>query len=105
MVCAPEDVGARADRVKLLAWDGNGLVMIYKRLDEGKFRWPRIEVGVMRLSPPLILTLERPKGRFYASATLRPNLSNEEETTTRSDKNIVGKIGSRPMCAIFIWQL
>ena len=30
----------RADRVKLLVWDGNGLVMIYKRLDEGKFRWP-----------------------------------------------------------------
>lgn len=40
----------RADRVKLLVWDGSGLVMIYKRLDDGKFRWPRIEDGVMRLS-------------------------------------------------------
>ncbi len=47
----------RADRVKLLVWDGNGLVMIYKRLDEGKFRWPRIEDGVMRLSPAQLSAL------------------------------------------------
>jgi transposase len=40
----------RADRVKLLVWDGSGLTLIYKRLDEGKFCWPRIEDG-MRLSP------------------------------------------------------
>lgn len=41
----------RADRVKLLVWDGTGLVLVYKRLEAGKFRWPRIEDGVMRLSP------------------------------------------------------
>ena len=35
----------RADRVKLLVWDGSGLTLIYKRLDEGKFVWPRIEDG------------------------------------------------------------
>ena len=41
----------RADRVKLLIWDGSGLVMVYKRLEDGRFRWPAIEDGVMRLSP------------------------------------------------------
>ncbi len=40
----------RADRVKILVWDGTGLTMIYKRLELGKFSWPRIEDGVMRLS-------------------------------------------------------
>ncbi|MDH3662806.1 MAG: IS66 family insertion sequence element accessory protein TnpB [Alphaproteobacteria bacterium] len=40
----------RADRVKILVWDGTGLTMIYKRLEEMKFSWPRIEDGVMRLS-------------------------------------------------------
>ena len=40
----------RADRVKLLVWDGTGLTMIYKRLEGMKFSWPRIEDGVMRLS-------------------------------------------------------
>jgi len=38
----------RADRVKILVWDGTGLTMIYKRLEGAKFSWP--EDGVMRLS-------------------------------------------------------
>ena len=40
----------RADRVKLIFWDGTGLCLFAKRLEGGKFRWPRIEDGVMRLS-------------------------------------------------------
>jgi len=40
----------RADRVKLVFWDGTGLCLFAKRLEQGKFRWPRIADGVMRLS-------------------------------------------------------
>jgi transposase len=40
----------RADRIKLLVWDGTGLVLIWKRLEAGAFRWPPITDGVMRLS-------------------------------------------------------
>lgn len=40
----------RGDRIKVLIWDGSGLVMIYKRLEQGKFAWPTIRDGVMRLS-------------------------------------------------------
>lgn len=43
----------RAYRVKLLIWDGSGLVLVYKRLEQGQFRWPRIEDGVMRLLSPV----------------------------------------------------
>jgi len=39
----------RADRIKLLVWDGTGLVLVTKRLQDGKFRWPRPGDGVMRL--------------------------------------------------------
>jgi transposase len=35
----------RADRVKLVFWDGTGLCLFAKRLEGGKFRWPRIEDG------------------------------------------------------------
>lgn len=41
----------RADRLKLVFWDGTGLVLVSKRLDEDRFRWPKAENGVMRLSP------------------------------------------------------
>jgi transposase len=44
------NVAGSAARVKLLVW-GSGLTLIYKRLDEARFGWPRIEDGVMRLSP------------------------------------------------------
>jgi transposase len=47
----------RADRVKILIWDGSGLILIYKRLEENKFRWPRIEDGMMRLSPAQLSAL------------------------------------------------
>lgn len=40
----------RADRVKLLYWDGTGTCLLSKRLEAGRFRWPRIEDGTMRLS-------------------------------------------------------
>jgi transposase len=40
----------RADRVKLLLWDGTGLVLVAKRFEKGSFRWPRISDGVMRLT-------------------------------------------------------
>jgi len=29
----------RADRVKLIFWDGTGMVLVAKRLEDGKFRW------------------------------------------------------------------
>ncbi|WP_147391918.1 IS66 family insertion sequence element accessory protein TnpB [Paracoccus onubensis] len=40
----------RADRLKLLYWDGTGLVMAYKRLEEHSFTWPAIRDGLMSLS-------------------------------------------------------
>src|SRR5689334_15719378 len=40
----------RADRVKMLVYDGTGLVLIWKRLEGAKFKWPAISDGVMRLS-------------------------------------------------------
>ncbi len=40
----------RGDRIKVLVWDGSGLVLIYKRLEAGSFAWPKVQDGVMRLS-------------------------------------------------------
>ena len=40
----------RADRVKLIYWDGTGVCLVAKRLEDGKFRWPSVQDAVMRLS-------------------------------------------------------
>ncbi|TIU11769.1 MAG: IS66 family insertion sequence element accessory protein TnpB, partial [Mesorhizobium sp.] len=47
----------RADRVKIVWWDGSGLCLFAKRLDEDKFRWPRVENGVIRLAAPQLMAL------------------------------------------------
>jgi len=41
----------RADRAKILVWDGSGLVLIWKQLEGGAFRWPPVVDGVLRLTP------------------------------------------------------
>ena len=40
----------RGDRIKVLWFDGTGLVLAYKRLERGHFAWPAVHDGVMRLS-------------------------------------------------------
>ena len=40
----------RRDKIKLLFWEDNGLVLYCKRLAEEKFRWPRPDEQVMSLS-------------------------------------------------------
>jgi transposase len=41
----------RADRLKILVWDGSGLVLVWKQLEGGAFRWPPVVDGVVRLTP------------------------------------------------------
>ena len=33
--------GRRRDRIKALYWEGNGFVLLNKRLEEGHYQWPR----------------------------------------------------------------
>ena len=33
--------GRRKDRIKGLYWEGDGFVLVYKRLESGNFQWPR----------------------------------------------------------------
>ena len=36
--------------MKLIFWDGTGVCLFAKRLEDGEFRWPKLQDGVLRLS-------------------------------------------------------
>lgn len=64
----------RADRVKLLFWDGTGVCLVTKRLEGGTFRWPKVEDDVMRLSPAQLSALLEGLdwSRLHAQRVARP---------------------------------
>jgi transposase len=64
----------RADRVKLLLWDGTGMVLVSKRLEQGAFKWPPIMDGLMRLSPAQLAALIEGLdwSRVHVPRVLRP---------------------------------
>lgn len=59
--------GRRCDRIKGLLWEGDGFLLLYKRLDNGSFQWPRNETEARLLTPQQTrwlmegLKIEQPK--------------------------------------------
>jgi len=42
--------GRRTDRIKGLVWEEDGFLLLYKRLEAGKFKWPRNEEEVKHIT-------------------------------------------------------
>lgn len=43
--------GRRSDRIKALYYEENGFLLLYKRLENAKFQWPRSADEVKQISP------------------------------------------------------
>ena len=65
----------RMDRVKLLWWDGTGICLMTKRLENGQFRWPPVEDGMLRLTAVQLSALLEglPWSRAEPRADVRPS--------------------------------
>lgn len=59
--------GRRSDRIKALFYEKDGFTMLYKRLESGRYQWPRNKDEVRLLSRQQLrwllegLTIEQPK--------------------------------------------
>lgn len=42
--------GHRTDRIKGLVWENDSYLLLYKRLEAGKFQWPRTESEVRSIT-------------------------------------------------------
>jgi len=66
--------GRRGDRIKVLWWDGEGLCLFAKRLERGRFVWPRATSGVVSLSPAQLSMLIEGIDWRRVERTQRPEL-------------------------------
>ena len=78
----------KADRLKLIYWDGSGIVMAYKRLEEHTFTWPTIKDGLMTLTTPSLKPCSQALigGGFMPSRRGRQKPSNSCGTMTQHRK-------------------
>lgn len=59
--------GTSTTRIKALYWEGDGFLLLYKRLENGNFKWPRNEQEARLLSDQQFrwlmegLSIEQPK--------------------------------------------
>lgn len=61
--------GTRKDRFKALYWDGDGYLLLYKRVENGRFQWPNTQGEVKKLHTKQLIRL---LSGWAIESTIRP---------------------------------
>lgn len=69
--------GRKSTRIKGLLWEGDGFLLLYKRLDNGSFRWPR------SMEEALSITEEQYKLLMQGFEIIAKNPIVQKENTSR----------------------
>jgi transposase len=92
--------GKRGDRLKALVWDGSGLCLNAKRLERGKFVWPRTQDGVaVRLSSAQVAMLI--EGLDWRQAIVHERVS--VPALARSENARKTRVFCRIRVAVALW--
>jgi transposase len=67
--------GRRCDLIKVLWWSGDGLCLFAKRLERGRFIWPRTEQGLAVLTPAQLSMLLEGIDWRHPARTYQPQLA------------------------------
>jgi len=67
--------GRRGDLIKVLWWSGDGLCLFAKRLERGRFVWPRASEGVAHLTAAQLSMLLEGIDWRRPTRTWRPELA------------------------------
>ena len=92
--------GRRTDRIKGLLWEGDGFVLVYKRLEAGRFQWPRTASEARKATPeqftwlmqgPAVILTE-PVKKFWAGIScVCYNCGMEKIIYTEGELNNAGR--------------
>ena len=67
--------GRRGDLIKLLWWDGDGLCLFAKRLERGRFIWPRADSGTVSLTRAQLSMLLEGIDWRHPARTWKPDIA------------------------------
>ena len=82
--------GRRGDLIKLLWWTGDGLYLLAKRLERGRFMWPQASNGSVALTPAQLSMLLEGIDWRRPERTCKPT-SDASSPAVRSELNAVPK--------------
>lgn len=94
--------GRSSTKMKVLYWEGDGFVLLYKRLENGKFVWPRNKDEVMKITDQQFrwllegLKIEQPRNPIcgYIQASKRVHIQSDYLYMHQTDADIIHRYSS-----------